>query len=45
MTIYDGQGVASRALGIPQANIWKVLNGHRSHAQGYKFEYVRGDIL
>ena len=33
------QGEAGRLLGIPQANIWKVLNGHRPHAGGYYFEY------
>lgn len=40
--VFDGQGKASRFLGIPQANIWKVLNGERCHACGYHFEYVRG---
>lgn len=37
---FRGQGEASRILGIPQANIWKVLNKQRSHAQGYTFEYI-----
>lgn len=41
---FRGQGEASRILGIPQANIWKVLNGQRPRAQGYTFEYLeRGD--
>ena len=40
--VFRGQGEASRILGVPQANIWKVLNNHRPHAQGYHFEYIRG---
>lgn len=41
---FKGQGDASRFLGVPQANIWKVLNGQRAHAGGYRFEYIkRGD--
>lgn len=38
---FAGQGVASRCLRVPQANIWKVLNNHRSHAGGYTFEYLK----
>lgn len=38
--LFRSQGEASRALGIPQANIWKVLNGERSRAQGYTFRYI-----
>lgn len=42
---FKSQGEASRKLGIPQANIWKVLNRERRSARGYRFEYVdRGDI-
>ena len=41
---FKGQGEASRILGIPQANIWKVLNHQRPRAQGYTFEYLnRGE--
>lgn len=41
---FRGQGEASRILGIPQANIWKVLNHQRPRAQGYTFEYMnRGE--
>jgi hypothetical protein len=39
--MFSGQSEASRVLGIQQANIWKVLNGERKHAEGYYFEYVR----
>lgn len=38
---FEGQGDAERTLGIHQANIYKVLNGKRSHAKGYSFRYVR----
>lgn len=42
---FVGQTEAGRVLGIQQANIWKVLNGERQHACGYRFEYVeRGDM-
>jgi hypothetical protein len=34
---YPSQGEASRALKIPQSNIWKVLNKKRNHAGGYIF--------
>lgn len=34
---FESQGEASRVLGIPQANIWKVLNGKRKAAGGYSF--------
>jgi len=37
---FRGQQEASRFLGINQANIWKVLNGERPRAQGYKFRYL-----
>lgn len=44
--IFKGQGEASRVLGIPQANIWKVLNNQRKHAKRYKFEYIeRGEDI
>lgn len=39
---FRGQGEASRFLGIPQANIWKVANDERHSAGGYRFEYLRG---
>lgn len=43
--IFRGQGEAARILGIPQANIWKVLNHQRPRAQGYVFEYLkRGEV-
>lgn len=38
--IFKGQGEAGRFLGIPQANIWKVLNNQRYSAGGYIFEYL-----
>ena len=38
--IFNGQGTAARILDIPQANIWKVLNGLRPRAQGYVFRYL-----
>ena len=37
----NGQTEASKFLGIPQSNIWKVMNGERSHAGGYYFEYLK----
>lgn len=44
-TIFNGQGTASRELGIQQSNIWKVLNGERSSAGGYCFKYLKdGDV-
>lgn len=42
--VYGGQGIASKILHIPQANIWKVLNGERMSAGGYHFEYIKEDI-
>lgn len=41
---FVSQKEASRVLGIPQANIWKVLSGTRPRAQGFIFNYVdRGE--
>lgn len=37
---FRSQGEAGRALGIPQANIWKVVHGERPQAQGYFFKEV-----
>ena len=37
---FIGQTEASRILGIQQSNIWKVLNGRRTHAGGWYFEYL-----
>lgn len=37
-TYFESQGVASRRLNIPQANIWKVMRGRRRTAGGYFFE-------
>ncbi len=34
---FESQTEAGRVLGIPQANIWKVINGERKYAQGYYF--------
>lgn len=38
---FRSQGEAGRVLGIPQANIWKVLNHQRPRAQGFTFKYLR----
>lgn len=38
---FASQCEASRSLGIPQANIWKVINGQRLKASGYLFREVR----
>ncbi len=38
---YPSQGEAARALGVPQSNIWKVLNKIRNSAGGYYFEYSK----
>lgn len=37
---FESQGSAARSLHIPQANIWKVLNGQRYSAGGYVFKEV-----
>lgn len=42
-TWFRSQTDAARDLNIQQSNIWKVLNGERSHAGGYSFRYVRED--
>lgn len=39
---FESQGEAGRNLGIPQANIWKVLRGKRNSAQGYYFRKAVG---
>ena len=38
-TRFRGQGEAGRVLGIPHANIGKVLHGERHSAGGYTFEW------
>lgn len=38
--LFKSQNEAGRVLGIPQANIWKVLNHERPRAQGYTFDYI-----
>ena len=42
---FRGQRYASKALGIPQANIWKVLTGERRQAGGYRFEYSERRVV
>lgn len=37
--LFRSQADASKSLGIQQSNIWKVLNGFRASAGGYRFEY------
>lgn len=37
---FESQTEAGRALGIPQANIWKVINGQRPKAGGYTFREI-----
>ena len=37
---FESQGEAGRKLGIPQANIWKVINGERHSAGNYFFEEI-----
>ena len=37
---FRSQTEAGRFLNIPQANVWKVLNGQRPHAKGFYFEYL-----
>lgn len=41
---FRGQGEAARALGIPQANIWKVLNKQRPHAHNFTFDYIERGV-
>ena len=36
---FKSQGEASKVLGLPQSNIWKVLNGERHTAGNYTFVY------
>jgi len=38
-TRFEGQNMASRALGLQQSNIHKVLSGKRAHTCGYFFKY------
>ena len=38
MSYYKSQGLAARILGMPQANIWKVMNKQRLYAGGYIFK-------
>ena len=40
---FESQGEASRALNIPQGNIWKVIHGQRVTAGGYVFKEVAND--
>lgn len=44
-TLYPGQTEAARILGLQQANVFKVLQGKRSHAGGYGFEYAEKEDL
>lgn len=37
VSVYESQSDASRKTGIPQANIWKCLNGERKTAGGLKW--------
>ena len=37
---FRSQGKASKELGVPQSNIWKVLNKQRRTAGGYIFQEV-----
>ena len=36
---FYSMGVASKTTGIPQPNIFKVCNGERNTAGGYKWRY------
>lgn len=38
LTAYESQSDASRKTGIPQANIWKCLNGERKTAGGMRWQ-------
>lgn len=38
--LFRSQSDASAELRIPQANIWKVVNGERKTAGGFRFEYA-----
>lgn len=42
--VYESQSEAGRQLGIPQANIYKVLNNKRPRAGGYSFEYTESEV-
>ena len=37
---FSSQTEAASELGIPQANIWKVLHGEREKAGGYSFSFL-----
>lgn len=39
--IFRSQSDAARSLGLKQSNVWKVLNGQRSHTCGYNFRYLK----
>lgn len=38
---FKSQGSASKELGIPQANIWKVIKNERKSAGGYSFREIQ----
>lgn len=42
--VYESQSEIERQLGIPQANIHKVLTGERLHAGGYSFVYTESEV-
>ena len=42
--VYESQSEIERQLGIPQANIHKVLNGQRPRAGGYRFAYTESEV-
>lgn len=37
---FRSQTDAANELGLEQANVWKVLNGERTHTGGWSFEYL-----
>ena len=42
--VFESQSEIERKLGIPQANIYKVLNGIRPKAGGYTFAYTESEV-
>lgn len=39
--VFDSVAEAAKASGATRGNIWKVINGQRSHTKGYGFEFEK----
>ena len=43
--IFESQKQIQRELGVPQANVYKVLRGQRPKAGGYTFVYAESEVM